>query len=48
MYKLRAIKPNIRLEFVGMYFGPRHGMFADESPQSAFLDIINRFHEDFT
>ena len=47
MDKLRGIEPPIGLKLIGMNFGPRRGVFADESRQGADLHIINRLHEDF-
>lgn len=47
MDELRAIKPLIGGKFIGMDFGPRFGVGADEARQSAFFDIVQSLHTDF-
>lgn len=47
MDKFRAIEPQVRAKFIGMDFRAGQGVFADETPQGAGFDIINRFHKDF-
>jgi len=45
--KFRGIKPQVRRILIGMDFGPRLCMIADEVRKGAGLHIFNRLHKDF-